>query len=76
MTIPAGPTGRALGSFFAFLEDGGRERVQDIGPSAMCCLRVGGRQAVDLGGIQVVADVWRRAGSARCGPAPCDLSHQ
>jgi site-specific recombinase XerD len=24
--------GRALGSFFAFLEDGGRERVQDIGP--------------------------------------------
>jgi hypothetical protein len=23
---------RALGSFFAFLEDGGRERVQDIGP--------------------------------------------
>ena len=24
--------GRSLGSFFAFLEDGGRERVQDIGP--------------------------------------------
>jgi site-specific recombinase XerD len=24
--------GRALGSFFAFLEDGGKERVQDIGP--------------------------------------------
>jgi hypothetical protein len=24
--------GRALGSFFAFLEDGGRERVQDICP--------------------------------------------
>src|SRR5262245_55447988 len=24
--------GRALGSFFAFLEDGGRARVQDIGP--------------------------------------------
>jgi site-specific recombinase XerD len=24
--------GRALASFFAFLEDGGRERVQDIGP--------------------------------------------
>jgi site-specific recombinase XerD len=24
--------GRALGSFFAFLEDGGRQRVQDIGP--------------------------------------------
>jgi len=24
--------GRALGSFFGFLEDGGRERVQDIGP--------------------------------------------
>src|SRR5215468_7717995 len=24
--------GRALGSFFSFLEDGGRERVQDIGP--------------------------------------------
>src|SRR5262249_15869284 len=24
--------GRALGSFFAFLEDGGEERVQDIGP--------------------------------------------
>jgi site-specific recombinase XerD len=24
--------GRALGSFFAFLEDGGRERLQDIGP--------------------------------------------
>jgi site-specific recombinase XerD len=24
--------GRALGSFFAFLEDGGRERVQNIGP--------------------------------------------
>src|SRR5215468_1909560 len=24
--------GRALGSFFAFLEDGGRERVQDVGP--------------------------------------------
>jgi site-specific recombinase XerC len=23
---------QALGSFFAFLEDGGRERVQDIGP--------------------------------------------
>ena len=24
--------GRSLGSFFAFLEDGGKERVQDIGP--------------------------------------------
>ena len=24
--------GRALGSFFAFLEDGGRARIQDIGP--------------------------------------------
>jgi site-specific recombinase XerD len=24
--------GRALGSFFSFLEDGGKERVQDIGP--------------------------------------------
>jgi site-specific recombinase XerD len=24
--------GRALGSFFAFLDDGGMERVQDIGP--------------------------------------------
>ena len=24
--------GRALGSFFAFLEDGGKDRVQDIGP--------------------------------------------
>ena len=24
--------GRALGSFFAFLEDGGKVRVQDIGP--------------------------------------------
>src|SRR5262245_23163425 len=24
--------GRALGSFFAFMEDGGRDRVQDIGP--------------------------------------------
>src|SRR5262245_60343560 len=24
--------GRSLGSFFAFLEDGGRARIQDIGP--------------------------------------------
>src|SRR5215470_14881970 len=24
--------GRSLGSFFAFLEDGGKERVQDVGP--------------------------------------------
>jgi site-specific recombinase XerD len=24
--------GRALGSFFAFLEDGGKQRIQDIGP--------------------------------------------
>jgi len=24
--------GRALGSFFAFLEGGGRARIQDIGP--------------------------------------------
>jgi len=24
--------GRSLGSFFAFLEDGGKERLQDIGP--------------------------------------------
>ena len=27
--------GSALGSFFAFLEDGGKERVQDISPLAM-----------------------------------------
>ena len=27
-----GAYGRALGSFFVFLEGGGRERVQDIGP--------------------------------------------
>ena len=26
--------GRSLGSFFAFLEDGGREHIQDIGPDA------------------------------------------
>jgi site-specific recombinase XerD len=28
--------GRALGSFFAFMEDGGKERVQDIGPLDVC----------------------------------------
>jgi hypothetical protein len=47
--------GRALGSFFAFLEDGGRERVQNIGPldvrDYLEAAKANGRDHLVTGGV-------------------------